>query len=98
MEESGDQKYNYTRSPIEALRLQLQISHLPSSIVQQIIWDRFVNTHGGLGRNLLCDLHNEHINKELKAAIKHMGANFTQHVLTSIARSITLYVIYICSV
>ena len=81
MEESGDQKYNYTschygslalefydawhegdririvrywrmfllhffesgrtKYSIEALRLQLQISHLPSSIVQQIIWDRF---------------------------------------------------------
>ena len=130
VEESGDQKYNYTRSlchyrslalefydawhegdgnrivqcwrmfllhffesgrtkySTEAFRLQLQISHLPSS-TQQIVWDRFVNTHGGLGRNLPCDLHNEHINKELKAIIKHMGANFTQNALTSIARSIT---------
>lgn len=131
VEESGDQKYNYTRSlchygslalefydawhegdgnriircwrifllhffesgrtkySIDAMRLQLQISHLPSSMVQQIIWDRFVNTHGGMGRNLPCDLHNEHVNKELKSAIRHMGSNFTQNALTSVARSIT---------
>ena len=42
-----------------------------------------------MGRNLPCDLYNEHINKELKAAIKFMGANFTQTALTSIAHSIT---------
>lgn len=45
--------------------------------------------HGGLGRNLPCDLHNEHINKALKAAIHHMGANFSQNALTNIARAIT---------
>ena len=49
-----------------------------------------MNTHGGTDKNLPCDLHNEHRNKELKAAIRHiMGANFTQNALTSVARAIT---------
>ncbi len=136
VKESGDQKYNYTRSlchyaslalefhdawhegdgnriircwrmflphfyesgrtkySLDALRLQIQLLTLPSHIVHQLIWDRFVNTHGGMGHNLPCDLFNEHINKALKGAIRHMGANFSQSALTNVARSIT----YISSV
>ena len=72
------------------MRLQIQLKCLPSSLVQQVTWDRFVNTHGGMGRNLPCDLHNEHVNKKLKGVIRHMGANFSQNALTNVARSITL--------
>lgn len=82
--ESGRTKYSF-----EAMRLQVQLSCLPSHLVHQITWDRFANTHGGLGRNLPCDLLNEHKNKELKAAIRHMGANFSEPALTTVARSIT---------
>ena len=60
--------------------------------MHQLIWDRFVNTHGGMGHNLPCDLHNEHVNKALNGAIRHMGANFSQNVLTNVARSITYMV------
>lgn len=82
--ESGRTKYT-----LEAMRLQIQLASLPSSLVHQITWDRFINTHGGLGRNLPCDLHNEHVNKPIKEAIRHMGANFSQNALTTVARSIT---------
>ena len=134
VQESGDQKYNYTKSlchyaslalefhdawhegdgiriircwrilllhffesgrtknSLDAMRLQIQLLCLPSSQVHQLIWDRFVNTHGGMGHNLPCDLHNEHINKALKGAIRHMGANFSQNALTNVARSITYMV------
>ena len=60
--------------------------------MHQLIWDRFVNTHGGMGHNLLCNLHNEHVNKALKGAIRHMGANFSQNALTNVALSITYMV------
>lgn len=82
-------KSGRTKYSLEAMRLQIQLLSLPSQLVHQIIWDRFVNTHGGMGRNLPCDLHNEHINKALKLSIRHMGANFSQNALTTIARSIT---------
>ena len=82
--ESGRTKYS-----LEALRLQMQIKFLPHHLVHQITWDRFINTHGGLGRNIPCDLHNEHVNKVLKGMIRHMGANFSQNALTNVARSVT---------
>ena len=67
----------------------MQLLCLPSKLVHQLTWDRFINTHGGLGRNLPCDLHNEHENKVLKGVIRHMGANFSQKALTNVARSVT---------
>lgn len=82
--ESGRTKYS-----LDALRLQIQLSCLPSQLVKQITWDRFINTHGGIGHNIPCDLHNEHVNRQLKAAIRHMGANFSQRALSSVARSTT---------
>ena len=82
--ESGRTKYS-----LDSMRLQIQLQSLPSHLVHQLIWDRFVNTHGGMGRNLPCDLHMEHVNKALKGAIRHMGANFSQNALTNVARSIT---------
>ncbi len=33
----------------------------------------YVNTHGGNGRNISCDLHNEHVNKQFKEIIRNMG-------------------------
>ena len=33
-----------------------------------------MNTHGGKGRNLPCDLHNEHVNRLYKQLIANMGA------------------------
>lgn len=46
----------------------------------------FVNTHGGIGRNIPCDLHNEHINKLFKDLIENMGANFSESASTRASR------------
>ncbi len=35
-----------------------------------------MNTRGSKGRNIPCDLHNEHVNKQFKDII--LGANFTE--------------------
>ena len=74
---------------LEALRLQFQVATLPPHLSHQLTWGRFINTHGGKGRNLPCDLHNEHINKLFKDIIANMGANFTKTASTWAARSVS---------
>jgi len=54
---------NRTKYAFESLRVQFQLATLPPHLVSQLTWDRFVNTHGGTGRNIPCDLHNEHVNQ-----------------------------------
>ena len=54
--------------------------------------DRFVNTRGGAGRNIPCDLYNEHIVRLIKDVISSMGTNLTEKALQRAARSVsTLY-------
>ena len=48
-----------------------------------------MNTHGGKGRNIACDLHNEHVNKLYKEIIGNMGANFTEFASTCAARAVS---------
>ena len=80
---------NHTKFSLEALRLQCQIkSVLSPQLAHQILWDRFVNTRGGLGHNIPCDLYNEHVNKLLKHIIVSMGSNMTEASLQHAARSV----------
>ena len=62
---------------------------LPPYLSNQIKWNRFVNTRGGLGSNILCDLLNEHVNKLFKEIITNMGANLSEHSLQRAARVVT---------
>ena len=78
-----------TKYSLEALRLQLQVATLPPYLSNQIKWNRFVNTRGGLGRNIPCDLFNEHVNKLFKEIITNMGANLSEHSLQRAARVVT---------
>ena len=78
-----------TKYALEALRLQFQLASLSPDLVHQLTWGRFVNTHGGLGHNIPCDLHNEHVNRLFKEIIGNMGANFTEQASTRAARAIT---------
>ena len=81
---SGRTKYSW-----EALRMQFQLVTLSPSLSHQLKWGRFVNTHGGLGRNIPCDLFNEHMNKLFKEIINNMGANMTASAIKRSARSVT---------
>ena len=66
-------KVNYS---IEAFNLLAQYYILlPPRLGQQLIWSRFINTHGQPGKNIPCDLHLEHLNRALKTAICGLGAN-----------------------
>ena len=70
--------------------LQFQLFTLPPTLVNQIMWGRFVNSKGGIGRNIPCNLFNEHVNRIFKEAVGNMGSNFTEHSTTRVARSVTL--------
>ena len=48
-----------------------------------------MNTHGGKGLNIPCDLHNEHVNKLYKEIIGNTGANFTKFASTHAARAVS---------
>ena len=74
---------------LEALRLQFQLATLQHNLVHQLTWGRFVNTQGGKGRNLPCDLYNEHVNRLYKQLIANMGANFTESASTHAARAVS---------
>ena len=66
---------NYT---IEAMTLLVQYYFLfTPRLAEQFIWGRFINTHGGLGRNIPAGLHMEHLNRICKQAVAHLGANKT---------------------
>ena len=82
---------NHTKYALEALRLQFQVTAVLSpQLAHQILWDRFVNTRGGLGHNIPCDLYNEHVNKMLKHIITSMGSNLTEAALQRAARSVSM--------
>lgn len=81
---------NRRKYALEALRLQMQVQAVTSPhLAHHILWDRFVNTRGGIGRNIPCDLHNEHVNKLVKQIITNMGANLTDEALQRAARSVS---------
>lgn len=79
----------HTKYALQALRLQMQLVTLSPNLAHQVTWNRFVNIRGGLGRNIPCDLHNEHVNKLLKHIIVNMGPNLTETALQRAARSVT---------
>lgn len=71
-----------TKYSLQALRLQFQVkSMLSPQLAHEVMWHRFVNTRGGLGKNIPCDLHNEHVNKVIKEIINNMGSNLTKEAL-----------------
>lgn len=47
----------------------------------QLIWNRTVNIHGSQGKNIAMDLYMEHLNKELKSSIHHLGANVAEKAI-----------------
>jgi L1 cell adhesion molecule like protein len=54
----------------------------------QLLYSRFINTHGLPGRNISCDLYMEHLNRLLKEAIKAPEANKTPKVIDCVGKCI----------
>ena len=51
---------------------------LPPQQAQELIWSRFISTHASPGHNIPEDLHQEHLNRVIKDAIRDLGANKTE--------------------
>lgn len=78
-----------TKYSLEALRLQIQLQTVSPNLAHQITWHRFVNTRGGMGNNIPCDLYNEHVNKLVKIIIQNMGSNLTEQSLQRAVRCVS---------
>ena len=48
---------------------------LSDRMAAQLKWSRFVNTQGRTGKNVSCDPHLEHLNKQLKGLITGLRSN-----------------------
>ena len=81
---------NGIKYALEALTLQFQLITIPPPLVHQLTWGRFLNTHGGLGWNIPCDLFNEHTSKVFKGMVESMAANFKELATTRVAQSMTV--------
>ena len=78
-----------TNYSIEALTLLSQYHLiLPHRLAEQLKWSRFVNIHGTVGHNISCDLHMEHLNREVKTAIKSLGANKSKKAIIRTGKAI----------
>ena len=79
----------HTNYAIEAMTLLSQFYHLfTPRLAEQLIWGRFVNSHGGLGRNIPGDLHMEHLNRMCKDAVTHLGANKTPASISKMGKAL----------
>ena len=47
-----------------------------------------MNVHGRTGKNISCDLHMEHLNRECKCSIGSLGANITDTAIQRVGRSL----------
>ena len=80
----GCTKYAYT-----TLLLLVKVNALLSDKkADQLIHDRFCNTHGKKGKNIPLDLKMEQLNNLLKAMLKILGSNLNEESAQRIARSI----------
>ena len=61
---------------------------LSPRLSSQLMWSRFINTQGGKGHNIPCDLHMEHLNRVLKDSIRGLGANKMERAITRLGKCI----------
>lgn len=80
---------NRTNYSIEAFTLLVQEMFLFSPrMAAQLKWNRTVNTHGLPGKNVPCDLHMEHLNRECKNALHGLGSNITDHAVKRVGKCV----------
>lgn len=85
-----DKRTNYL---IEAFILLAQNEFLFTDRQKaQLKWSRTINTHGMTGKNISCDLHMEHLHRELKTAIAAMGSNVTDASIVRAGKSLQKHI------
>ncbi len=78
-----------TNYAIEAFTLLAHEKYILSPrMALQLKWSRTINTHGRPGKNIPCDLHLEHLNRECKTALSGLGSNITDRAVQRIGRCI----------
>lgn len=77
-----------TNYSCEVLNMLHQELTLPPRLSNQLLWSRFINTHGLPGRNIAGDLYMEHLNRVAKDAIKGLGANKTEQSIERVGKAI----------
>ena len=78
---------NRTNYSGEAFTLLVQYHFLFSKrVAMQLIWSRTINVHGRPGKNVSCDLHCEHLNRECKNSISGLGANVTDNAVQRVGK------------
>ncbi len=74
---------------IEAVNIQLLHQYrLSKRQSAQLVWSRFINTHGRQGKNIPCDLHLEHLSRRLKGILRNLGSNIKESTITNATKSI----------
>ena len=81
----GTGRTNYSCEVLNMLHQELT---LPPRLASQLIWSRFVNTHGLPGKNIAGDLYMEHLNRLAKDAIRNLGANKTERAIERVGKAI----------
>ena len=77
---------NYAKEAFNILYLHDYV--LPPRLAAQSIWSRFVNVHGCRGRNIPADLHNEHLNRLCKEAVRSLGSNKKESAIIRVSRAL----------
>ena len=81
---SGRKNYS-----IDTLNLLMQYDFLLSPrLAEELIWGRFINTHGQGGKNIPNDLHCEHLNRLCKGCIMDLQANKTEGSICQVAQAL----------
>ncbi len=90
----GNTLYHFSRVrieknySIEVLNMLNQYEYmLTPRLSQELLWSRFVNTHSIPGRNIPCDLFQEHLNRVCKEAVRGLRANKTEKAITKIGKT-----------
>ena len=94
----------HTKYALESVLLVADVKCLQSEqMAHRLLWSRFVNTRG-LGNNISCDLHMEHLNLAYKTHLGTAGGNVTEKTLIrtgkalSTLRSVTEVFDHLCSI
>lgn len=83
--------YNHTKYAFAALQMQISIKVLLTPRqAESFIWNRMVNTRGGLGKNISMDLRLEQLNKLLKDMLRCLGVNITEKSAERCSRALKL--------
>ena len=80
----------HTKYAFESVQLVADVKSLQSEqTAHRILWSRFVNTKGGLGHNISCDLHMEHLNCAFKTHLGTAGGNVTEKTLLRTGKALS---------